>query len=277
MPSLFNNLLAAIFFFLVSPPVSVTPPPSERQSTTRKRRCPACQVSHDKHTFGPPGKHCQGPPSPSSEEVNHSQQQQQQQTSTIFATSEENPRRTNSIPADQVAQFRQHLQFLENQEQELVRSIQQEEESLLLEIRQKSERIKSLKASRTSALSAAPSSSNPINNAEENPTLPSAILDFPVVPATDNISTLLQRPFPHTQQQQSVPSQAAPAASLQPSTFHSNLPLSSSTVHPISENELFLRPTRTTDVTRGKVLRIVDFVSCLRPAEEEKVLFYDEN
>ena len=103
-------------------------------------------------------------------------------------------------------------------------------------------------------------------------------MDPPVVPTTDNISTLLQRPCFHNRQQQTESSpQAVPATVLRPSPFQSNLPISPPSIHPISENELFLRPRRTNDVTRGKALRIVDFVSRLRSTKEEKVLSYDEN
>ena len=46
---------------------------------------------------------------------------------------------------------------------------------------------------------------------------------------------------------------------------------------PINQSEIVLRPTRTTDPTRGKPLRIIDFVSRLRSSEEERVFASDNN
>ena len=87
-----------------------------------------------------------------------------------------------------------------------------------------------------------------------------------------NISSLLnqqedrtQSPFFQQQQQQ----QHRPA-------FHLPAAATNQSV-PVPVNELFLRPTRANHVTRGKTLRIVDFVSRIRPSEDEKVLSYDNN
>ena len=201
-----------------------------------------------------------------------------------------NPART--LSEEQMRQYRKHLELLKTQENELLESIrldqEREEHSLLEEIRVRTEKLERLKASRPQASSAALPPNRQQNIQTNSEETRSAILNPPV---PDSISTLLRRPLLAEQQQQQLShnsqtgllsgfSSGFAAASnppLNPGLLNSRSQVPSLATHPISHNELFLRPTRANDVTKGKALRIVDFVSRIRPAEDEKVLSYDKN
>ncbi|XP_066928222.1 uncharacterized protein [Clytia hemisphaerica] len=153
--------------------------------------------------------------------------------------------------------YRQHLRDLKNQETELLESIRRdkenqlrEEENVLIEeIKRQTEKLQRLKDSRSQQHSSrsAPPPETRNSSSGENLTAQSAILNnFPA----DSMSTLLHRPLLSSQQQQQQ--------TLNPgSSFGNVLPFlnSGSTAEPSStrqftQNELFLRPTRTNDVTR---------------------------
>eukprot|EP00111_Clytia_hemisphaerica_P013595 TCONS_00039964-protein len=276
-----ERLCFTILMFLTTPPG--TPPPTTEGSGTRKKKCPGCQRTHDDHTFGPPSKNCQGPVSPSSSpsptdtsRAGRTEQRRQQQT----PNPRENP--DAGLSSDQIDQYRRHLQFLKDQENELLESIRKDQENQIREenvlrdeIKRQTEKLERLKASRTlSSRSATPPVSS---RSEETHSSRSAILNRS---STDTMSTLLHRPLlAQPQQQQTQSHLSGSSFDVAASLPHLNSGLASQDSllanRPISHNELFLRPTRANDVTRGKALRIIDFVSRIRPAEDEKVLSYD--
>ena len=62
-----------------------------------------------------------------------------------------------------------------------------------------------------------------------------------------------------------------------PSALLNNTPAQSMKPTNPFETEIFLRPTRIADPTRGKPLRIIDFVCRLRPSDDERILSSDDN
>ena len=282
---LIERLCFTILMFLVNTPPGTPPPVAEE---TRKKKCPGCQRTHDNHTFGLPGRNCQGPspsssPTAASRAGRNTEQHKQQKT----PGSRENPDACLSS-TEQIEQYRRHLQFLKNQENELLESIRKdqenqvrEENALRDEIQRQTEKLERLKASRTlSTRSAIPPETQNISScSEETHSFGSAILNRS---PSDTMSTLLNRPLLAQSQQTQTHSQlsgssfgvAASLPQLNSGLTSQDSPLAN---RPISHNELFLRPTRANDVTRGKALRIIDFVSRIRPAEDEKVLSYDNN
>ena len=121
---LIERLCFTILMFLVNTPPGTPPPVAEE---TRKKKCPGCQRTHDNHTFGLPGRNCQGP-SPSSSPTAASRagrntEQHKQKT----PDSRENPDACLSS-TEQIEQYRRHLKFLKNQENELLESIRKDQE-----------------------------------------------------------------------------------------------------------------------------------------------------
>ncbi|XP_066930852.1 uncharacterized protein [Clytia hemisphaerica] len=242
-----ERLFFSILMFLTTPPGT----PTSEDTGTRKKKCPGCQRSHDLHDFGHPSKNCQGPPPPPSPSSPSTRNRR---------SSAENTRKSpDSRPfsTEQMDHYRQHLQDLKNQETELLESIRRdkenqlrEEENVLIEeIKRQTEKLQRLKDSRSQQHSSrsAPPPETRNSSSGENLTAQSAILNnFPA----DSMSTLLHRPLLSSQQQQQQ--------TLNPgSSFGNVLPFlnSGSTAEPSStrqftQNELFLRPTRTNDVTR---------------------------
>lgn len=280
-----EKLCFIILTFLTTPPGTPTRTPPAEDSGTRKKKCPGCQITHDLHGFGHPGRNCQGPQSPSNS--NKSPSVSPNKTSRTGRTNNtdlgENPE-TRTFSAEQIVQYRQHLQLLKDQEAELLESIRrdkekqiQEEQALVEEIKRQTEKLERLKASRSQHSTR---SAPPPETTGENPALHSAI--FNRAP-TDTMSTLLRRPLLPPQQQSSSSGSTFSGFAgdvtlpLLNSGSNTQRPSTDFVHRPISNNELFLRPTRTNDITRGKPLRIVDFVSRIRPAEDEKVLSYDNN
>ena len=152
------------------------------------------------------------------------------------------------------------------------------------EILQRQQAIHRLRESRT------PSTQPPASSATRDTSA------HPTSPLTTNAALEgIPRLFPETQQQrpragldqaflQIPPSQSTSTTAILPHIVSSTYENSQNNfVQPnqqrpsINQSEILLRPTRITDPTRGKPLRIVDFVSRLRPSEEEKVFASDNN
>ncbi|XP_066929861.1 uncharacterized protein [Clytia hemisphaerica] len=273
-----ERLCFAILMFLTTPPG--TPPPNEN-SATRKKKCPGCQGNHGDHTFGHPSKNCQGPQSPSSSPLSRTPTTSPRSVSRAAAiqqrkqTSEENPGLPLSGHDEQMSQYRRHLQFLKRQENELLDSIRaeqenQEENNLRDEIKLQTEKLERLKASRShSSRSAIPpfATQNAIPSGENR-----AQSNF----LNDNMSTLLHRPLlasaplasQHQPQQTQSQSHSAGhalgfAASLSSLNSGSN---SQESHRPVTQNELFLRPTRTNDITREFASSLLAEVQLYREA-----------
>ena len=293
------SYIIALFLTFTTP--NSTPDESSTSKSTRKKKYPSCRISHSQHTFGIPGPHCQGKPDSRS---NSPVDNEFRSSDTILAAED---RRGESFTtnAATVHFYKENLELLKNQERELLNSIEQEEKQLLAEIATRKESIKRLQASRATAPLPAPSHSSPDDILPPDTTVSPAILPSSLATTfapNDTMSTLLRRPF-FDQQQQSgnsafapsaVPTQRAAAAVLGLFTtapgFASRpgipglqpVPVTSVAAFDrpapaVNQNELFLRPTRANHITKGKTLRIVDFVSRIRPSEDEKVLSYDDN
>lgn len=257
-------------------------PKSTESRSARASKCPGCHIERLRHDFGIPGPNCTGisasPPNvtPESSPKTRDSRQLQRRSAILDERS--------GLPAahSQIDMLREELSLLENEEQTLRHDIEEEEKRLAEEIESKRLAILRLRASRQAAPSrvstaqssnALPSSSAPplapISTARQGIPQTSIGLDqaFLRIPQTTTTSVL-----PHIVSSAVNPS---PLVGTQ-----QNLDLQS-TLHPrrptINQSEILLRPTRTNDPTRGKPLRIVDFVSRLRPSEEEKVFASDNN
>ena len=286
-----NQLFCFILLNLVTPPSSPTP---DGKKSTRRKRCPSCHIQHHQHTFGLPGPNCPGQHSP----------ELQQSSATIL----DNEIRNDGAGSEQIEFYKTQLLELQDQERELQKSIEDEEGRLLAEIEAKQRKIERLRASRKpSPPPPSPSTLTPlqhrdaysthqqsaaifpsftvVNSSANIPhmsTLPSAlpntiardncfesVRDRLPVPVSHNI--LQQHPRQAQQQQHQVSHFLQnPSSVLSPTTLHTP----STSANPF-ESEIFIRPTRMTDATRGKPLRITDFVSRLRPNDDEKVLSCD--
>ena len=141
--------------------------------------------------------------------------------------------------------------------------IRNDEKQLLLEIEEKKREIERLKASRrhtTTTPCSHPTTPNIPPTTSSSPAILPSVIDrqsLPVPPPVAERSTLV-RELGLQHHQDTVPHRFGNAAGV-----NRNL----------NETEIFLRPSRlANDGTRGKPLRIVDFVSRARPSEEEKVL-----
>ena len=266
------------------PPVTPTPDAEDNTTNaTRKKKCPGCQRNHDIHTFGPPGRNCQGPISPNSS-TTHSPNRTRAASRDTSPIAEKNPN-AGAMSDEQLNQYRQHLQLLKNQESELLESITNEQENFLREentlkeeIKRQTEKLERLKAARNRQPRSAtpPANQNNLPRSGETRSTESAIFSSSV--SSDNMSTLLHRPLlSHQQTSGSSFGFAATGATVPLLNSGLNGQDPSFVNRQFTQNELFLRPTRTNDITRGKALRIVDFVSRIRPAEDEKVLSYDNN
>ena len=270
-----SRLIAAIFLTLVSPIAG--DPGTSRGS--RKKKCPGCAVTLENHTFGDQNADCEGP------------LQQQKQSSATPPSSKQSSAtilKATPTPADPKVDFkREQLRQLELEQQRLMREISFEEKKLDEEIARRKTAIEQLKAVRKST------SNNHPHLQEESfpPPQPrdqsiaahsAAILDSSMAPLLppNNVSTLLgniSSLLGPNNESQGHPSQPHQQQSINP-LFSSSFPTTSaSSNNPVDQSELFLRPTRANDVTRGKALRIVDFVSRIRPSEDEKILSYDNN
>ena len=273
-----SRLIAAIFLTLVSPITG----DSGTSRGSRKKKCPGCAVTLENHTFGDQATDCEGPP--------QQQKQQPQQTPPFSKQSSATILKATTTPADAKVDFkREQLRQLELEQQRLMREISSEEKKLDEEIERRKNAIEHLKSVRKSTSSTHPhlqeeSFPPPQPRDQSIAAHSAAILDSSTAPLLPpkNVSTLLGNissllgsnniegqghpSQPHQQQQSVNP------------LFSSSYPATSaSSYNPVDQSELFLRPTRANDVTRGKALRIVDFVSRIRPSEDEKILSYDSN
>ena len=102
----------------------------------------------------------------------------------------------------------------------------------------------------------------------------------------DNVSSLLgnissqYQGIPFQQQNQGILFQQQQQQPSSTSSRLGNIPAAVPVDHRssgVDQTELFLRPTRANHITRGKALRVVDFVSRIRSSEDEKVLSCDSN
>eukprot|EP00111_Clytia_hemisphaerica_P011600 TCONS_00034107-protein len=126
-----QRLFFTILMFLTTPPLTPTPAAEDDTiNATRKKKCPGCQRNHDIHTFGPPGRNCQGPVSSSSSTHSPNRTRSSRVASPIDSGKTPN---AGAMSDEQLNQYRQHLQLLKNQESELLESIRLEQENYLRE------------------------------------------------------------------------------------------------------------------------------------------------
>ena len=226
----------------------------------RKSRCPSanCKVSLDKHSFGPPHINCNGPPWAEKTKKTSSK------TVTITSPSTHLPADINPSTPVTVADLRRYLDQLEAEGIRLESSVQ-EEQQLREAIAAKEAELHQLRASR------------------------SAQLIKPSPPLTSNFPEDLNRLFQSLPSSQNLPSfpsifqsqfNAPPDFTRESPILQAHQPRSLATIYKEQESrhaEMFLRPT-TTNMTasKGKPLRIVDFVSRLTPHEEERVIQSDD-
>lgn len=240
----------------------------------RKRFCPGCKTDLQEHNFGHPHRDCTGFQEACSSSALTG-------TSVDFATTASSPTATASIADDSNVtseanndRLRALLKQLETQEK--LAQMKAEEQHLLQQIQQRQQNLRRIEAHAST-----------ISHPPEPPTL--SDFSTQLIPPMASSNTLLsspaqmQLPKPHgtSQPNQSINT----LLSNPPSTsHHSNPPQQTTSLPSLAEvfkqqeqrgAELFLRPTKSTDNGQGKPLRIVDFVSRLRPTEEEKIITTD--
>ena len=276
-----STLAATIFFALM------TPNEPDATRTVRKKKCPNCHVEHHQHKFGDPGPNCQGPPS------------EPLKTPPLTRRSSGSPtilmdKASAPSTATNVDFQREQIRLLKLERENLVKELaSSEEEKLQAEINERIAEIKTLRESRNLQLSSVTTSQSsslptqpPILQNASPFTAQSAAMLNPSLPP-NNISTLLGNISSLLDDQQQQQHQAAPTvrppSHLFPSVQQHQQPSASLLgfagipAGPADQTELFLRPTRANHITRGKALRIVDFVCRIRPSEDEKVLSQDNN
>ena len=238
------------------------------QLPSRVRKCPSCRIPHADHTFGLPGPQCTGPESTGERTPQHSPRRR---SSTI----------SNGALVEKGAQvdfYKKQLELLEQEEQRVLSEINNEENILLQQIEQKKREIALLKARRLqSTNSSAPA---PRQQTAPNPT-PQATTNAAILPSLFD-DDRLPRPQVLQSGYLSENSRGHLSDPLALAVNNVNPGLSArdgnGNVGGIDSTEIFLRPSRlSNDGTRGKPLRIIDFVSRARPTEEEKILSYDRN
>ena len=255
------------------------PPPTQTQPTLpldeeekRRRFCPGCKTDLQEHHFGHPHRDCTGFQEASSSSA---------PTGTPIDFTSDNPATAlDSTPAASASiaddpvvtseanneRLRALLKQLEIQEK--FAQMKAEEQHLLQQIQQRQQNLRRFEA-QSSTIS--------------HPPAPPALSDFSstqVIP-TMSSSNILSGSSAQMHFGTKHPNQPI-SALLSPSTSHPpNLPQQTTSLPSLAEvfkqqeqrgAELFLRPTKSTDNGQGKPLRIVDFVSRLRPTEEEKII-----
>lgn len=293
--------------------MSTTPQSSPRSASrpARLQKCPGCHLPHSEHNFGEPNRHCTGPPPPI-----HGQNMSPASTASTSRSSGTILKSSALRGADktpQINSLNNQLALLRNEEEALMREIEEEERQLLAEIEQRRSKIQRLKATRD------PQTNPPVSRPLPYPT--------PTVPQTTTVAqqASLDAALTATSSIHARPSTGLEDVSSTLRHHEDNLNFdmaylrthhsSSQPPHPIlphivsstsstsrqsrhqeenlaqflqlhrqqqqvvvpNESELLMRPTRTVDPTKGKPLRIVDFVSRLRPTEEERVLSRENN
>ena len=246
----------------------------------RKARCPSlhCKVDLKKHLFGPSGKSCPGPPSTTSTSVTTSVRTKPsvhfQATShlsptntmmnvnnpafSLAASGSSTPPISSASTSTNLVALRKQLASLESEHEALQTSIQSEEQLLLQQIQEKQralDRLRHVNSLRQPVL--LPTNTNPG-------------LSFPSLLGT-HTNDLLSNP---------LSTNHLGPSSLTQSNINNGLPSvrSLADLHQEQRNrtsEIFLRPLNSTNNELGKPLRIPDFVSRIRPQEEEKVLTTD--
>ena len=305
----FSKLIAAIFFTLVSP--NADPDLSETASRgTRKKKCPSCGIALQNHDFGEQGPTCEGPPIEPTKTPTHSSSSSSSKRSPATILKRNSATALESSPDANGVDFkREQLRQLKIEQREMTIEIMNfEEKKLQEEIERRMAEIERLRASRkaqTSSQATLPSLfEQPPHHPRDFPShatnaamLGSLTNKDSLLLPPDNVSSLLgnisslidnqQRVSP---QYQGIPFQQQNQGILfqqqqqqQPSSTSSrlgNIPAAVPVDHRssgVDQTELFLRPTRANHITRGKALRVVDFVSRIRPSEDEKVLSCDNN
>ena len=113
-----KQLALYILSSLVLPP-SATPNTDAPRRSTRTKKCPSCHVPHTEHHFGPPGPTCEG------------QHRLTDQHDNDSATISNPPNKSDQADSGQVHFFREQLAQLQSEEQELRKSIEEEEQQLI--------------------------------------------------------------------------------------------------------------------------------------------------
>ena len=250
---------------------TLTKTPTSASSTKRSKRCPGCHTSHQEHSFGIPGPHCAGPTT-----------SPHRNSSTILTDEDARSRHPHERSGDNsnVDFYKQQLALLNQEEERLLADINSEENRLLREIEEKKREIQRLKASKqrqtSSSLSRRP-------NAPQAAMFPSLFDDAAprVSPPNNHTSPLVADARNHVSNPHMNSGNVDELAGENCGRIGAGNVVGGRNANVVSgfdvnNSDIFLRPSRlVTDGTRGKPLRIVDFVSRACPSEEERILSYD--
>ena len=250
----------------------------KREASTRPKRCPSlsCHEMLSTHTFGKPSRLCPGRTTaglPESTTVPTAQSERRRKTKTpdapvALAPSSSSFLASSPATATHLLKLKKQLASMEREEQMLIQSLKDDEQTILQQI---SEREASLAKLRGLAST---STSSPSTQAHRVAPTPSLIgIDqllkdgAPTLhnPLRQDISPLTAAPFSHPlEEHQQIGAPGLPPQQRSLAELYRHQEQRSS--------ELFLRPSRTSATGQGKPLRVVDFVSRLRPQEDEKIL-----
>ena len=287
-------------------PLTNNSPKSLDSRPPRTNKCPGCHLEHSQHNFGIPGPNCTGPvpnsansstspipppltiiktPITSSSGTIRRRSKNTPAVSGASAAQIEDQNRLAPSANDHIARMNAELALLENEEQILRQEIEEEEARLSREIENRKRTIQNLRANRappaqfdapsypssrhqTSALQG--SASHQPAQARQADTNVSWNRNFSRTEnGLDQAYLRLPSTLPHivsTSQERSTSQSLFP-----------DRPALDRYAPTINQSEILLRPTRTIDPTRGKPLRIIDFVSRIRPSEDERIFASDNN
>ena len=266
----------------------------------RKKRCPGCKTDLSIHQFGIPNRNCQGPGQHDDDGNSHEDGAQAQATPTLVSQPPETSSNFFDLAEAHTTQLREQLEALKVQEQQ--EKIRMEQQTLLREITARQSNIKRLRENnilpQPPSLTDFSPAQHPVASAiprinsggsktnHVGPSIPPpSLVDFttanhplPTI-SSSNISGGDHNPIGLDSLITAIGNTSRPQQQTS-NTFPLGFGGTTSLADMFRQQEqrsaeLFLRPTKCSDTGQGKPLRIVDFVSRLRPTEEEKVITTD--